>query len=209
MDIKDVNVWAVVAYLLPGVLMVQARSFAARAALTPLSKDNLALFVVVTVLYGVGAWAFGIVPQTPETVAQLGSSTVLRYSVVAPIVLGFGFGLLERHGGVRWMLQPFGVNVPLPFGSVWVEVFSRLKEGSYLIVVLKDGTVYNTLVTADSRFSSDPLNPDIYLGQTFSPADWTPSVPKRGVYVRASEIRSIEVIEKVGRPAAVTTGGAE
>ncbi|MFD2181109.1 DUF6338 family protein [Rhodoplanes azumiensis] len=196
MDIKDVNVWAVIAYLLPGVVMVQARSIAARASLSPLSKDNLALFVVVTVLYGVGAWAFGIAPQTPDSVAKLGSSAVLKYSVVAPIVLGFGFGLLERYGGVRWMLQPFGVNVPLPFKSVWVEVFSRLKEGSYVIVVLKDGTIYNALVTADSRFSSDPLNLDLYVGQTFSLDNWEPSEPRRGVYIRASEIRSIEVIEK-------------
>ena len=65
-----------------------------------------------------------------------------------------------------------------------------------MIVVMKDGRVYNTMVTEDSRFSSNAQGNDLYLGQTYSLNNWTPSKPPRGVYIRGSEIQSIEIIKR-------------
>jgi hypothetical protein len=85
------------------------------------------------------------------------------------------FGILEGRGVIRRLLIKFGVNVPRPIDTAWAEIFSNLPAGTYLIVLLKDGTVYNAMVTPDSRFSSDPENRDLYLGQTFHLESWAPT----------------------------------
>lgn len=193
MDLKDFNFWAIVAYLLPGLLIVQARSFAAKARLAPVSKDGLIVALCLTVLYGLAMWGSGFSIRSSTDVAALASPEVIRNYVIFPVAIGFFFGLLERWGIIRRLLLPLGINSPLPFVSVWVELFPQIQEGTYLIVTLKDGTVYNVMVTRDTRFGSDPTNADAYFGQTYSLADWTPAKPQRGVYVRASEIRTIEI----------------
>ncbi len=88
------------------------------------------------------------------------------------------------------------MTAPLPVDNVWLEIFAKQVPGTYLIVILKDGTTYNTMVTQDSRFGSSSDEPDIFLGQTYSLDKWAPSVPQRGVYIRGSEIQSIEIIRR-------------
>ena len=192
--LKDFNFWAVVAYVLPGLLMVQARWLAAKTRLAPISKESVVGFLVVTVLYTLALWGLGVAVQSPSSIYGLEPQTLLGYFVLAPLALGFVFGLLERNWLVQRLLIPFGINAPLPVASVWLEIFSGVPEGTYMIVVLKDGTIYNTMVTSESRFSSDPAKPDLYLGQTYSLPDWEPSDPQRGVFIPGSEIRSIEIV---------------
>jgi Family of unknown function (DUF6338) len=194
MELKDYDIWAVVAYVLPGLLMVEVRSLSAKSRLAPISKESIFSFLIVTVLYLFVLLAFGIPLQSRSSISALQLSTLLQYFVFAPAVLGLVYGLLERYGVVQRVLARIEINVPLPFSRVWLEIFSDIPEGTFLIVVLKDGTMYNTMVTRETRFSSDPAEPDLYLGQTYSLSEWEPSKPQRGVFIPGSEIRSIEVI---------------
>ena len=41
MELKDFNFWAVVAYVLPGLLMIQARSLAAKISITTVSDGEI------------------------------------------------------------------------------------------------------------------------------------------------------------------------
>jgi uncharacterized protein DUF6338 len=194
--IKDFNFWAIIAYLLPGILIVQARSFAALAQPAAIGKDSLVAAVIVTVLYLLVLWFAGIALQSPTSISGLEPYTLLRWFVLLPIGIGFVFGLLERLGVLQRFFLRFGINLPSPIETVWLEVFSQQPVGTYMIVVMKDGRVYNTMVTDDSKFSSNPQGNDLYLGQTFSVDNWTPSNPRRGVYIRGSEIQSIEIIAR-------------
>lgn len=191
--IKDFNFWAIVAYLLPGLFMVQARNVAASGRFAPITKDNLVGFSIVTVIYTLILWAYGVALQSPTSISGLDPGVLLKYFVFWPIVVGFVYGLLERHWIIQRLLLPFGINAPLPFSSVFVEVFPKQEAGKYVIVILKDGSRYNAMITQDSRFSSNPEKCDVYLGQTYSLNDWTPANPRRGVYINGSEIRSIEI----------------
>ena len=193
MELKDYNVWAVVAYVLPGLLMVQARWLAARTELAPVSKENIVNYLIVTVLYLLLLLAFGIPLQSPSSISALPLREFFGYFVLLPPALGFIYGLLERQWVLQRLLARIGINIPLPFPSVWSEKFRDIPRGTFLIVVLKDGTVFNSEVTAESRFSSDPEKHDLYLGQTYS-AEWEPFNPQRGVFIPGSEIRSIEII---------------
>ena len=194
--IKDFNLWAIVAYLLPGLFIVQSRSLAARAQLAPVTKDSAFAALIVTVLYTLALWFFGVAVQTPSTIFGLEGNTLLKYFILIPIAIGSVFGLLERFGILQRFFLNFGINLPSPIETVWLEVFSRQEIGTYMIVVMKDGRVYNTMVTEDSKFSSNPQGNDLYLGQTFSVENWTPSNPRRGVYIRGSEVASIEIIAR-------------
>ena len=196
MDIKDFNFWAVVVYLLPGLLMIQSRYLAARGKLAPISKDSLTTFLIVTVLYSLFLWTIGVALQSASTIATLNPAVLIGYFILAPLALGFAFGFLERRGIVQRLLFNLGVNIPLPIDTAWAEIFSNMPVGTYLIVLLKDGTAYNAMVTRDSRFGSDPENPDLFLGQTFHREDWQPYIPARGVYIRGSEVKSIEIIRR-------------
>ena len=195
-EIKDFNFWAVVAYLVPGLLLIQARSLAARGRLAPVSKEGLTTYLIVTVLYSLVLWAIGVSLQTATSIPTMNRGVLLGYFIFAPLVLGFSFGILERRGIVRRFFIVLGINVPLPIDTAWAEIFSRMPIGTYLILLLKDGKVYNAMVTSDSRFGSDPENPDLFLGQTFHSENWTPYIPARGVYIRGSELSSIEIIRR-------------
>lgn len=194
--IKDFNFWAVIAYLLPGILIVQARSLAAIAQPAAISKDSLVTAVIITVLYTLVLWFAGIALQSPTSISGLEPYTLVKWFVLLPIGIGCAFGWLERSGWLRRFFIRFGINLPSPIETVWLEVFSQQAVGTYMIVVMKDGRVYNTMVTQDSKFSSNPQGNDLYLGQTFSVETWAPSNPRRGVYIRGSEIQSIEIIER-------------
>jgi hypothetical protein len=193
MDLKDVNIWAIVAYVLPGLLIVESRSLAARTEFVANNKETWVNFLIWTVLYDLVLWSLGFALQTPSSVSGLEPALLVRLFVFVPIAIGTIYGLLERYLVVQRILRQFGINPASPIRAVWLEIIPKIRVGTYLIVILKDGTVYNTLVTNDSRFSSNPNNPDLYLGQTYS-ANWTPSNPQRAVYIVGSEIQSIEIV---------------
>jgi hypothetical protein len=145
------------------------------------------------------AWPLAARAQQPERMRRIG---VLMYlpaddaegqARLAALCVGAAWGLAERFFVIQWVLGYFGINAPLPVDSVWLEIFSRQSVGTYLLITLKDGTIFRTAVTADSQFGSSGDSPDIYLGQTYRGKKWKPFVPSRGVYIRGSEIRTIEI----------------
>jgi len=192
--IKDFNFWAIVAYLLPGLFIGQARNVAAHGQLAPITKDSLVGYLIVTVVYALFLWTLGVALQSSSSISGLDPGVLFKYFVICPIVVGFVYGLLERYWIIQRFLTPFGINAPLPFASVFSEILPHQQAGTYVIVVLKVGTRYNGLIPDDSRFSSNPEKCDLYLGQTYSLNDWIPSNPRRGVYISGSEICSIEII---------------
>jgi hypothetical protein len=195
-ELKEFSTWAVVAFILPGFFLVEARSFAARTRIAVISKESVTAFVIVTVIYNLVLWYFGVALQSKESIASLDATFLVKTYVFWPCIIGAVWGLAERFFIVQWVLKHFGINAPLPVDSVWLEIFSRQPLGTYLLVKLKDGTIYRTMVTHDSRFGSRGDSPDIYLGQTYSGKKWKPFTPIRGVYVRGSEIQAIEIIRR-------------
>lgn len=197
--IKDFSFWAVVAFVLPGFFMVQARCIGARGRIAEITKETVSSFVLVTVLYNFVLWFFKISPVTEISIQHLRPNFVSEIYALAPILLGFLWGLGERYYIVQRLLTPFGINAPLPVESAWHEIFARQRLGTLLTIVLKDGIVYYGMVTAESWFGSTGDEPDIYLAHTFTveqDGSWRPTDLQRGVYVRGDEIRSIEIIER-------------
>jgi Family of unknown function (DUF6338) len=152
--LKEFSFWAVVAFVLPGFFLVQARCFGARARIAPITKESVTSFVIATVIYNLVLWSFGIALQSQSSISSLEPVVLLKTYMVLPCLIGFVFGLAEHHAIFQQLLSKFGINAPLPFDNVWIEKFSKQPFGTYMIVTLKDGTFYRTMVTRDSRFGS-------------------------------------------------------
>jgi hypothetical protein len=125
--IKEFSFWAVVAFVLPGFFIVEARCIAVRGRAAEISKESVSAFVLVTVLYNFGLWYFGVEPPTKESIEKLTPNRVVEFYALIPIGLGFLWGLGERYYIVQAFLAPFGINAPLPVDSVCMN-YSRGKS---------------------------------------------------------------------------------
>jgi len=103
--IKEFSFWAVIAFVVPGFFLVQARCISARARIAEFSKESVAAFVLVTVLYNFALWYCGIEPPTKDTIEKLSAKFIAIIYVFVPILLGFLWGLGERYYVVQRFSQ--------------------------------------------------------------------------------------------------------
>lgn len=195
-DISKLNPWDFVVLLLPGLVLGQAFHLARHWKLKPLTKDDLAVYPVFALLYGVFLWANGYALQTGQSVFALEPRQLLWLYVGVPGLFGLLAGALLRAEAPRRLCEGLGIPFPAdppPIRSAWMAVAPKIEVGQYLMIVLDDGTIYRALVTEDSDFSSDPTRIDLHLGQVFQGEDWSPVSPQRSVYIPGDRIRSIEI----------------
>ena len=196
-DYAKVMIWVV-----PGLLFVLFRSFAIRGAFPAVTKDDIAAFLLASVLYNffISAAVFRAA-LNPIGWSQ-GWSFLLWLVVLCalPVIAGFLIGLFEVSDVTGRLLRRMGVVFPSPTPTAWETLFKELKRGSVLIVTLKDGTVVYGRWIGGTRLSSastDPSIMDLFIAEigTLDCQDrYIPKSPQRGIYVPASELRSIEVV---------------
>lgn len=197
--IADVDFWGLIVLLLPGLMLVQGFFLGRDMRLKEIGKDDLVVYPVFGLIYGFFLWSQGYALQTGQSVSGLEPNRVLALYAIIPFVAGVAVGWAARIDLVRKVLRSLGINYfdppppPAPIRTPWPVVAPKIGVGTYLMVILKDKTIYRALVTEDSRLSSDQDRIDLYLGQTFEGEDWIPSSPQRAVYIRGSEIQSIEI----------------
>ncbi len=196
-DFSKFSFWDIIAFVVPGFLIYQSYYVAAQGKPESITKDGVIPYLMLSTFYVLFLWYQGYALQSGSSISQLDPQKLVFLYVLLPIAIGGVAGLIVGYDVLRRIMKALGIPVaepPPPIRTPWPVVIPKIPVGAYLIVTLKDGRVYNTMVTADSHFSSDPTNIDLYLGQTFSLTSWTPSNPQRGVYIRGSEIQSIEII---------------
>lgn len=196
LDLTKFDFWSVVAFVLPGMLIVKAFEFGKDWTLRWPGKDDLLPYGLVAVPYALSLWALGYALQSGQSLPSLEKPLILQIYVLWPILIGLFIGFVARYDVFRRLLHFLGVPMPSPPAPIrtpWPVIAPNIAVGTYLMVILRDKTIYRALVTEDSHLSSDQDRIDLYLGQTFEGDDWTPSMPQRAVYIRGSEIQSIEI----------------
>jgi Family of unknown function (DUF6338) len=198
--LKDFEVLKVLIWVVPGAMIALFRSFAMRGSFPGIAKDDVAAFLIGSVIY-----AFLLVLCTTgrslTDIAQLQFSPrrELVALILVPAIVGLGLGLLEASDAVGFTFRKIGIRLPSPDATAWETVFRELGAGAVLMVTMKDGSKVSGRWVGGrggSAASTDPKTMDLYLGEvgTVSNSQYVATVPRRGIYLVASEIHHIEIV---------------
>ncbi len=120
---------------------------------------------------------------------------------IFPLIIGVSLGLLsQKEWGYRFF-RKFGFSPVHITPSAWDWKFSRM-SGSYVLVILKDGTKYAGWCADQSFMSSDPKERDMYIEKMYDiPDDGSPWKDRGNgsVLICANEIRTIEFITSIDK----------
>lgn len=200
--LKDFDFAKIMLWLVPGAMIVLFRSFAMRGSFPSISKDDVAAFIIGSVIYAFLVILCATSPGSRQQ-PQFSALASLVVLVLLPALLGLGLGLLEASDSIGVLFRKAGIRLPSPDATAWETVFRELGTGAVLLVTLKDGArVFGRWVggRGGSAASTDSKTMDLYLGEIGSisdAGDYDPINPRRGIYIAASEIRYVEI---VGRP---------
>jgi hypothetical protein len=199
--LKDFDAMKVLLWVVPGAFIVLFRSFAMRGTFPTVGKDDVAAFVLGSVVYYFlliltvrGLISAG--PISPTLTPWISLLTL----VVLPALLGAALGLVEASDAIGRTLRKIGIRLPSPDATAWETLFREIPTNAVLLVRMKDDTVVAGCWSGGkggSASSSDAKTMDLYLGQIGTidnHGNYVPHTPPRGAYVSAGDIRFIEVI---------------
>lgn len=185
------SVPALLALLAPGFIILWFRTRVVEGP-TPDFKQQLFYFAVVSAAYYgfVGPLfhvGWGI--QLPSWVWSL-----LLY-VVVPTLGGIVIGwITERDLEYVWA-EKLGMHFSHRIPTAWDFRFSRIPEGAFILVTLKDATTIAGRMAAGSFSASAKDGRDIYIKEVWEVPDsgeWRRLEPERGLLICGEEIRYVE-----------------
>jgi hypothetical protein len=199
--LKDFDFFQTLFWIIPGTFMVLLRSFALRGSFPPFKKDDLATFVLGSVVYAFLLMLFGLNLSDKNVWTKLHPFLWLFVLFFIPAAIGFLLGWLEGSDRVGRGLRHLGMALPSPEATAWENLFGDLRINAVLLVTLKDDVqVFGRWLGGrrGSAASMDTEVRDLYLAEIGSIDEcgqYVPKTPQRGIYIAPEEIRWIEVIE--------------
>jgi len=201
MDVlKDFDAVKALIWVVPGAMIALFRSFAMRGSFPGVTKDDVAAFVIGSVIYAflivLGTGGLSLIGTQSQFSPWIGFVVLL----LVPAIAGLGLGLIEASDAVGFSFRKIGIRLPSPDATAWETVFRELESGAVLLVTLKDGAkVFGRWVggRGGSAASTDAKTTDLYLGEIGLVSDagqYVAIMPRRGIYLAAAEIRYIEIV---------------
>ncbi|MCC0808095.1 hypothetical protein FPV16_18070 [Methylobacterium sp. W2] len=112
--------------------------------------------------------------------------------LVAPVVLGFISGIASQKEMLYHLLRRLGLNPIHSVPNAWDYKFARA-GGEWVVVVLKNDTVFRGWWSGASFASSDAKERDVLIEQVFEEdGDGPWKDTGKSVLISAGEIRTIE-----------------
>jgi len=190
------DLWNLIFVLVPGFMIIQGFEFGRHLKLKSINKDDILPYISLTAIYYIIILSFGYKLQTGASISTIPFQNLVITYLFVPSLLGVFCGIFVRFGFFYKIAKTLRIKIDEPAPPIrtpWPVIAPKITIGTYVMVILKDKTIYRALVTEDSQLSSDQDKIDLYLGQTFLGEEWVPSNPQRAVYIRGSEIQSIEI----------------
>jgi hypothetical protein len=158
-------------------------------ALGLLTRSTLLYLLFAALLYK--AWKLKVYDSAPFTAGWI----ALALLVLLPVSLGYLVGRARQQELITHWLTRLHIitfaqhHVP----TAWDAVFNRVPP-CWIIVTLKDGKLVRGWLGDSSHISSDAEVRDIYISHLLLP-DQSGFVQKtNGIYIKADEISTIEMI---------------
>jgi hypothetical protein len=192
-SLEAVTVVQLFAWIVPGVVIVYLRS---RFLVGRLDAE-LSIRGALGIALVYAAVLFPLVGDPSKWSGARYYAVVL----IVPAVVGVTLGVSAQFEPIRRLSRLIGLKLIHDIPSAWDYVFSR-REPRWVLVTLKDGTIYRGCYVARSFASSDPSERDLYLEELCSfdekSMKWT-SLPDRSILVCKDSISTIELV-KNGEP---------
>jgi len=195
MDFKSIDtIYLAVGFLVPGLIIsyVRAQFFTGR---TSKQTDSLLSFLTLSVIY------YGFTAPVLPWLLSIHDESYLKLAVwyclviVGPAAFGILISIPSRTGIIRKLFGKLGLSPVHSMPTAWDWRFSD-KNQSWLIVTLKDGTVFAGYFGGSSFASSDPSERDIYIEKVYnidSSNSWT-ETGEKGVLISKDVIQSVEFL---------------
>lgn len=192
-DLGDpAKIAALLALLAPGFIILWFRTRVVEGS-TPDFKKELFYFALASAAYyGAVAPLFRI---EGGVALPRWLWSILFYFLV-PGLLGVAVGWITQKDLEYSWAEKLGMRFSHRIPTAWDFRFSRLSEGTYLLVTLKDATTVAGRWTAASFASAAKDGRDIYLGEVWDIPDsgaWVPLAPPRGILLFGDDVRYIEI----------------
>ncbi|TGP50427.1 hypothetical protein EN873_25000 [bacterium M00.F.Ca.ET.230.01.1.1] len=193
-EVEDLSkVASGLALLLPGLLILYVRAQFLTGR-TPSHTEALLSYVVVTVIYYAAVlplFAFVVHKDAYWLALWFGWASLL---VLLPLLLGLLLGIGHQKDWYSKICERLGWEVVHSMPTAWDWKFAQRTE-HWLVITLKDGTVFHGFYGLKSFASSDDER-DIYVEQTFNrnrAGNWIPT--PNGLWVQAAEVSTIEFLD--------------
>ncbi|HEX8622387.1 MAG TPA: DUF6338 family protein [Allosphingosinicella sp.] len=192
-DLGDpTKVPALLALLAPGFIILWFRMRLVEGS-TPDFKRELFYFALASAAYyGAVAPLFSI---ESGVALPLWLWSILFY-FATPAVLGILVGWVTQHDLEYSWAETLGMHFAHRIPTAWDFRFSRLAEGAFILVTLKDGTTIAGRWAETSFASSAKDGRDVYVAEVWDIPDsgaWVPLDPPRGMLLCGGDVRYIEI----------------
>src|SRR5216684_7439425 len=111
MDLKDFEVLKMLLWVVPGAMIALFRSFSMRGTFPAIGKDDVAAFILGSVLFDfIALFCFTGFSLTEKIQIQLSPGQWLLALVVLPAIVGAALGFLEASDAIGRLLRNIGVR---------------------------------------------------------------------------------------------------
>jgi len=192
---KPTELQALVSALAPGLIILGIRQRFVAAPAPPFQDRAIAYAAVSAVYYAIFNPIMALVQSRWGLTPWFASA--LQY-VLLPTVFGavYVIGTASDWGARWWSWVGFRPVHEIPTG--WDYAFSRLQEGTFLLVTLADGSQVGGRYARGSFASSSSGERDLLVADVWniSEGEWTrPHIP-RSILLCGRDIRSVEVLRQ-------------
>lgn len=189
------QITSVVALLAPGLIILVIRNRFKGGPVATLQDQLLAYAVASGAYY---AAAFPLFHVQDGLVLPSWAWQLLQYFLL-PAIVGVAIAFFDQSEAFYAACRRVGLRPTHHMPAAWDYAFSRIVQGTYVLVKLQDGTLYAGLMGKHSFASTATAERDLYLEQVWSIEEkgpWKLVKPKRGVLLCGRDIRWVEIFER-------------
>jgi Family of unknown function (DUF6338) len=188
------NIKEIVSLFAPGMILLWAYT-RVKAGPTPELQDRLIGYAIASTAYFASISPIFAIPWGVSLAPWFWS---LVHYAIAPLLLGWGIAFASQRGWEYKIANAVGLQFSHHIPAAWDFTFSQMKESTYILATLKDGSQVGGLMSQASFASSSKDERDLLIGDVWTVDEdnqWTQTEPERSALLCGGDIHYIEIFK--------------